>query len=376
VTAGLSRRGFTGSLLAGAVVWPRPGRAFAAPQDAAAGWERYPTPEAAGFGLTGLARMEEVLYGLPTTSLMIVKSGRVAYSYGDIAQPSYLASARKSVMSMLYGKYVESGVIDLDRTLGDLGIDDVGGLLPVEKTARVRDLLVSSSGVYHPAGSPGGAPIMERGSKVPGSYFLYNNWDFNVAGAVFEQLTGKTIFQALEEDLARPLGFQDFDRARQRMLGFKNGQSRFPAYHLFLSGRDMARLGACMVRGGRWNGRQVVPEAWVRESTRLHVPVSRMAGPPGPMGYGYLWWIPSESRRGPEWSGSFMANGNYGQFLLALPALDLVIVHRRALTDEFAIARNLGATEVNPPGVSAETFLHIADMVLEARIGGRARPAP
>ena len=40
----------------------------------------------------------------------------------------------------------------------------------------------------------------------------YNNWDFNAAGTAFEKLSGKTIYQALEEDLARPLGMQDFDR--------------------------------------------------------------------------------------------------------------------------------------------------------------------
>ena len=40
-------------------------------------------------------------------------------------------------------------------TMGELGIDEDDGLMPVEKTAKIRDLLISSSGVYHPAGSPG-----------------------------------------------------------------------------------------------------------------------------------------------------------------------------------------------------------------------------
>ena len=47
------------------------------------------------------------------------------------------------------------------------------------------------------------------------------------------------------------------------MMGFEN-QSRFLAYHLFLSARDMARLGLVMARGGDWNGRQIVPATWVR----------------------------------------------------------------------------------------------------------------
>ena len=318
----------------------------------------------AGFRPTGLEAAEAKLVTMPTTALMVVTSGRLAYRYGDIAQVSYLASARKSILSMLYGKYVANGTINLDATMGDLGIDEDDGLLPIEKTARVRDLLIASSGVYHAAGSPGDSPDKpERGGKQPGSYFLYNNWDFNVLGAVFEKQTGKSVFNALAEDLAKPLALQDFDPKRQRMMGYQN-QSRYLAYHLFLSARDMARLGLVMARGGRWNGQQIVPADWVKESTRQHVPASATGR--GELGYGYLWWIPA-TRTGPEWAGAFMASGQFGQYILALPAIDTVIVHRRAVTDEFAIARNLGKTQFTPQPVTASEFLKVADVIVAAR---------
>ncbi|WP_262267797.1 serine hydrolase domain-containing protein [Microvirga yunnanensis] len=327
-------------------------------------WENV-SPEIAGFTREGLAAVERSLYALPTTSLMVVTSGKVAYRYGFTEQVSYLASARKSVLSMLYGKYVANGTIDLDRTIAELGIEEDKGLLPIEKTTRVRDLLISSSGVYHPAGSPGGdESTPPRGSKQPGAYFHYNNWDFNVLGAIFEKLTGNTVFQALGEDLAAPLQMQDFDPSRQRMMGYQN-QSRYLAYHLFLSGRDMARLGVLMANKGQWNGQQIIPAAWVAESTQLRVKAGDMAEK-GPLGYSYLWWIP-ESRTAPEWAGSFLANGNFGQFILVLPAIDTVIVHRRAVTDEFSVARNLGETKFEPPKVSASEFLKVADLVVAAR---------
>jgi len=207
-------------------------------------WELFDKAEDGGFRSAALQAVERMLYPLPTTSLLVVKAGRVVYHYGDSSHVSYLASARKSVLSMLYGKYVANGTINLDRTVGDLGIEETGGLLPIEKRATIRHLLMASSGVYYPAGSPGGSnDTPPRGSKEPGTYFLYNNWDFNVAGAVFEKLTGKSVFQALEADLAGPLQFQDFDRSRQRMLGYDDPKaSRYKAYHMFLSGRDMARL--------------------------------------------------------------------------------------------------------------------------------------
>jgi CubicO group peptidase (beta-lactamase class C family) len=151
------------------------------------------------------------------------------------------------------------------------------------------------------------------GRWEPGTFFHYNNWDFNVLGAIFEKATGKTIFTALDEGLARPLQFQDFQLARQRMMGFEN-RSRFLAYHLFLSARDMARIGLVMLRGGEWNGRQVVPAEWVKESTKQRVPGSAV-GRGGELGYGYLWWIP-ETPKTPAWAGSFMASGQFGQFIL------------------------------------------------------------
>src|SRR4029450_3377258 len=210
-TSTLTRRVFTHCLAVGLSTLIVKGRCSLLGAPSTSGnpgkeWDTFRTAEEAGFSGAKLRQIEQTLYPMPTTALLIIKSGKVVYEYGDVSQASYLASARKSVASMLYGKYVSNGTIDLDRTLGDLGIDEAGGLLPIEKTATVRHLLMASSGVYYPAGSPGGNETTPAGGwKNPGTYFLYNNWDFNVVGAIFEKLTGKTIFQALAEDLARPL---------------------------------------------------------------------------------------------------------------------------------------------------------------------------
>ena len=129
------------------------------------------------------------------------------------------------------------------------GIDDVGGLLAIEKRARVRDLISARSGVYHPAANGGdnSADAPPRGTKEPGSYFLYNNWDFNAAGGIFEQQTGLAVYDALEQDLAAPLEFEDFDRSYQELHGDET-KSNFLAYHMFISARDLARIGLLMLR--------------------------------------------------------------------------------------------------------------------------------
>ncbi|MCX6550261.1 MAG: amide hydrolase, partial [Acidobacteria bacterium] len=59
-----------------------------------------------------------------TTGLVVVDRGRVVFRYGDIEELSYIASARKSILAMLYGYWVENGTIKLNTTLADLGMDD------------------------------------------------------------------------------------------------------------------------------------------------------------------------------------------------------------------------------------------------------------
>jgi CubicO group peptidase (beta-lactamase class C family) len=294
---------------------------------------------------------------LPTTGFLVLQGDRVVLDYGDNSSPAYLASVRKSVLSVLFGRSVANGAIPLDATLDELGIDDVGGLLPVERQARVRDLLTARSGVYHapstPTGLEGGAP--ERGSKKPGEHFFYNNWDFNVLGTIFERCTGRPVFDALAEDVAEPLGFQDYDLGRQRLLGLPD-RSEHLAHHFFLSGRDLGRIGRMMLGGGRWGGRPVVAGEWVAESTSAHVGL----GAGAPMGYGYLWWIPQSLPK-----GTFLAIGNSGQYLLGVPP-ETVVVHQRAVPDDVVLARADGSAPPAPAdGVTPRQFMGLVRSVLK-----------
>ena len=200
--------------------------------------------------------------------------GACSDEYGDVKAVSYLASVRKSVLAMLFGNYVASGRIRLDKTLEQLKIDDHGGLLPVEQQATVADLLGARSGVYHEASNAGDnlADAPPRGSQKPGTYYLYSNWDFNALGTIFEQETGHSIYDALERDLARPIGMQEFDRSTHRRNGDAS-KSVHLAYHMNFSTRDMARIGYLMLRGGNWNGQQIVPRDW---AARIVTPVTRV----------------------------------------------------------------------------------------------------
>ena len=214
----------------------------------------------------------------------------------------------------------------------DLGIDDREGLTPEEQRATVADLLAARSGIYHPASNPGDdlAHAPPRRSRARGTYFLYNNWDFNALGAIFEKETGRNIYDALDSDLVRPLGMEHFDRSAQRKSG-DSTRSRYPAYHMWLSTRDMARLGHLMLRRGAWNGRQVIPAEWV---DRMVTPATRWneMNPSfhrnGPFGYGYLWWIWDGRHAVGAYRGAYTGLGAVGQHITILPVLDLVVVHK------------------------------------------------
>src|SRR5688500_15829367 len=133
---------------------------------------------------------------------------------------------------MLIGIYKKQGKIDLNKTLEHLGIDDVGGRTKEERQATVLNLLTARSGVYHAASNPGDdlASAPPRGSQKPGTYMLYSNWDFNALGTAFETMTGTSIYDAFEQSIARPIGMQEWDRARHRRTG--NAQaSQHLAYH-------------------------------------------------------------------------------------------------------------------------------------------------
>ena len=277
------------------------------------------------------AQIDAYVSGLDATAVEVLHNGETIYSYGDVARTDglYVASVRKSLLALLYGPWVENGTINLEATLGDLDFDDIEGLSPQEKRATVRDLITSRSGIYHPASNGGDETNKpERGSKEPGTYFLYNNWDFNAAGAVFEQLTGQSIYTAFDEQIATPIGLQDYDAEyhnENRVKTDADSASKYPPYHFSLSARDMARVGQLVAQRGEWQGQQIISEPWIDEMLSVHSTLEevRSSRRRSPFAYGYMWWlvkarVPFSTARSSVW-----AQGAWGQKIMANAELGL-----------------------------------------------------
>jgi CubicO group peptidase (beta-lactamase class C family) len=94
----------------------------------------------------------------------------------------------------------------------------------------------------------------------------------------------------------------------------------------------MAKLGRLVLDCGRWNGRQIVPETWIRDSL-----MPQIGRPDSIYFYGYQWWLGRSlvDRREVRWVA---AMGRGGQHIFIVPELDLVVVLTAGLYDNLALA--------------------------------------
>lgn len=334
--------------------------AIALPQDAlaqvcpGATWQRA-TPKDAGWSTSGLKKADAVAKQLDTDSYLVISGGRIVWDYGDTALVSNVHSVRKSIASILFGMARDRKQMEIDRTLASLGIDDVQRLSATEKSASIRQLLSARSCIYHQAAYETREQVKlrpERHSCKPGERWYYNNWDFNALGTIYQSVTGRTLFDAFESEVAAPLRLEHFRKAEHTSF-HREGVSLHPAYLFRLSALDMARIGLLMARGGDWCGKRIVSRQWVEESTRR---ISDTNRDNRTSGYGYLWWSDPNGRQfGATFKGhTFSARGARGQYMIINPADDLVIVHR---VD----------TDVKTQRVRSSEFQELAQAILAAR---------
>ncbi len=336
-------------------------RAFPVNEDGeypASTWNHVAEPEALGWSSEMLARARAFADSIGSAGVMVVDDGWVIASWGEVAKPYRTHSTRKAMLSSLYGIYAAQSMIDISATLGDLGIDEPATpLTKAEKRATVEDLLKSRSGVYLPAAAE--LPSMrearpERGSHAPGTHFYYNNWSFNVLGTIFRLKTGEDLFEAFGRRVAGPIGMEDYSPAHGRYVLEK--YSAHPAYPFRISVRDLARFGLLYLRDGRWRGVQVVPEDWVRRSTRSYSDAGQLGTKSG---FGYTFRVAVRTERYPELGipeGTFGASGLGGnQRLAVVPQLKLVVSHMVDTDDR------------EGPRVDNEQFDRLLSLILSAK---------
>jgi hypothetical protein len=294
-------------------------------------WKQDRRLEKAGWSQTRLLAAQQYAGSLHDQSMMTIECGRLIDAWGDTGRKITTFSVRKSLISALFGIYAAEGKIDLNETLEHAGIDDAPSpLTKEERQARVIDLLRARSGIYHAASFETDfqrkiRPV--RGSHVPGSFWFYNNWDFNALGTLFEKKTGLKIGEAFYRRIAKPIGMQDFKPEDVYYVGDES-VSEHPAYMFRMTTRDMARFGLLYLNHGRWKKRQVVPRQWVEKSSHTSEMVRFGKMPVG--GYENLWWVEYGGVHLGEATvpGMFSAQGAGGHYIVDVPSRGLVFVNQ------------------------------------------------
>lgn len=256
---------------------------------------------------------------------MALHKGKEIFSYGDTKKLINLHSARKPIMSLLIGIAQDKGLLNINETLGELGIGEYEvELTAKEQSATIRDLLMARSGIYLDADAQ---PDMnskrpERGQYAPGEFYYYNNFDFNALGTILKIKTGMSYEECLYQWLALPLEMQEFG-VDNVVYGtpFSKVKTLHPAYKTWMSTRDLAKIGTMISQKGHWKGKQIVSQKWLVESTQPYHTFSKedMAWPRD--AYSYLWAADTEN-------GNIWGTGYGGQYLMIDTTNQLVLVQR------------------------------------------------
>jgi len=282
-----------------------------------------------------------------TQAFIVIQDGTVLYEnyYNDTQRDSIVTSfsVAKSFDSALIGKAIEEGYIHSAD-------DPITTYLPelAERDSQfneitIRHLLLMASGMEYTEMRPllfnGDDPLTtyfpdQRNLALknthiidpPGQYFQYNKYHPQLLGLILERTTGMTVTNYLQTRIWDPLGME-FEGS----WSTDSVESDFEKMETGVNARaiDFAKFGVLYLNGGNWNGTQILPKAWVDESTLPLLPENYsdyyndyIKSMPGTGYYKYMWWGMALE----DGSYDFTAEGDKGQFIYVSPENNMVIV--------------------------------------------------
>ncbi len=257
--------------------------------------------------------------------------GKVSFDAGTLHD---LRSVTKSIVSLLYGIALERGLVPPPEAplleqfseYDDLAAD------PERQALTVEHVLTMTLGLKWDEGRSYRDPenheiameraedryrfVLERAVVAPpGSRWTYSGGCSALLGGLIARGTSQPLDAFATEALFAPLGITDFAWARGPD-GIHSAASG-----LRLTPRDLARIGQLVLDEGRWEGRQLVPEAWLRASHQAAIATG------DGLEYGRQWFLGEDYvhafRERRRWIGAF---GNGGQRLMILPSAQLLMV--------------------------------------------------
>ncbi len=273
------------------------------------------------------------------TNGIIIRHGYIVGEYGDIGALDPVYSMAKSINSIVAGVAVTQGKIKniddpVKNYIHDGGYDSphnskITWRQHVTQTSEWEGELWDRNANFLGTEKFGNAAMKPREIKEPGGYWEYNDVRVNRLALSLARLFGKSEPDVLKENVMDPIGASNtwkwlgYDNSYVEINGKKvqsvTGGARWGGGFI-TNDEDLGRLGLLVLNKGRWNGKQLISEAYLRESVQ-----------PTPLGpdYGYLWWLNTQGKKWPNApKTAFAAEGNGSNLIWIDPEHDLVMILR------------------------------------------------
>nr|WP_229516931.1 serine hydrolase [Massilia oculi] len=272
------------------------------------------------------------------TNGLVIYKGYVVAEFGDtgFVDPTY--SVAKSMLATVAGVAVRDGRIALDEAVGRRVLD--GGYASarnaqvtwkqhLQQETEWEGSLWGKNADFVGQAAFGAGERKPRALQAPGSYYEYNDVRINRFALSLLHVFGQPVPQVFKEQVMDPIGASNrwkwvpyhnsYVELNGKQLPSVSGGTRWGG-GMWIDSWDMARFGYLWLRGGAWNGRQLLPASYVREA------LSPSAHGPD---YGYLWWLNTQGKNLPGLPASaYAALGAGSNSILVSPEHDLVIVWR------------------------------------------------
>ncbi len=238
-----------------------------------------------------LASLRDEAKRTGSSALVVMKDGKLveASYFGGSPHPIETMSATKSIVNLAIGFLVDAGKLRLD--------DPVWRFYPEWKQGRkrsitLRHLLNHTSGLQaqrttgeeiYPSPDFVKLALAAELSDDPSTRFFYNNKAVNLLAGIVELASGQPLDRFTDEHLFKPLGITDWTWTRDK-AGHPHAMAG-----LRLRAVDLAKIGQLLLDGGVWQGKRLLSQAWIDESTR--------PGQSFVPRCGLLWWLMFDSMR-------------------------------------------------------------------------------
>ena len=301
------------------------------------------TPEEQGISSQYLKNFLEELQkedSIHTQGIMIARNGAVilegAYKPYDLDTWRVTHSLCKSLIGLAVGIAIDEGWFGLDDTIASIfGKENRFMKVFQQKNITIRNLLMMSSGVtFNEIGSIIDTEwtksfLDAQTSFEPGREFAYNSMNTYMLSAIIQEKTNQSVTQFLQKRVFEPMGIDNVHWELSPEHIVKGG------WGLYITLEDRTKLGQLFLNKGKWNGKQIVSQGWIKQMTTKHMDTPIWMNH---YGYGYQVWI--GKRR-----NSVIFNGILGQNVIVMPDLNMVISILSSNVDMFVNSSLLDVVE-------------------------------